>query len=100
MKKKVKFCENQSSNSSGGKSNDQLRQVESHVNETKQILSQNLDRLTDRGERLHLLVDKTENLCETSISFKNTSREIARKYWWKRVKFIVVLIVLLLVNKH
>lgn len=103
----VKYCESnpsssgsQSGGGGGGSSVDRLREVESHVNETKQILSQNIDRLTDRGERLHLLVDKSENLCETSISFKNTSREIARKYWWKRVKFIIVLIILLLIGLY
>ena len=54
---KIKYSESQSS--------DKIKQVESHVYETKQILSQNLDKLTERGERLHLLVDKTENLCES-----------------------------------
>jgi len=81
-------------------STEKIREVESHVNETKQILSQNLDKLTERGEKLHLLVDKTENLCESSISFKNTSRSIARYYWLKRVKFAIVLILLLLVGLY
>ncbi|RNA22689.1 Vesicle-associated membrane 7 [Brachionus plicatilis] len=52
---------------------DKLNEVERNVTETKSILTQNLDKLTDRGEKLHLLVDKTDRLCDTSISFKTTT---------------------------
>lgn len=49
---------------------DKMNEVESRVIETKQILSQNIDKLTERGEKLHLLVDRSENMCEAvSYSF-------------------------------
>lgn len=77
---------------------EKLNEVERGVSETKQILSQNIDKLTDRGEKLHLLVDKTDHLCETSISFKTTSRDLARKFFFKKLKMILFFIILALVS--
>lgn len=76
---------------------DKIHEVERNVTETKSILTENLDKLTDRGEKLHLLVDKTDRLCDTSISFKTTSRDVARHFYLKKIKFILALILLGLV---
>lgn len=76
---------------------DKLNDVERNITDTKSILTQNLDKLTDRGEKLHLLVDKTDRLCDTSISFKTTSRDVARHFFLKKIKFIIALILLGLV---
>lgn len=73
---------------------EKINEVERGVSETKSILTQNLDKLTDRGEKLHLLVDKTDHLCETSISFKTASRDMARKFFLKKVKFIIFISIL------
>ncbi len=42
-----------------------LNEVQTKVDDTKQILCENIDKLTDRGEKLHLLVDKTDRLSES-----------------------------------
>lgn len=46
--------------------------------------------MTARGERLELLVDKTENLRNTSVSFRKTSRNLARAMFWKNIKMYVI----------
>ena len=47
-----------------------LNEVQTKVDDTKQILCENIEKLTDRGEKLHLLVDKTDMLNE-SVSVEN-----------------------------
>ncbi|KAJ8297728.1 hypothetical protein KUTeg_024259, partial [Tegillarca granosa] len=41
---------------------DQLDKVQNQVDELKGIMVRNIDQIADRGERLELLVDKTEDL--------------------------------------
>lgn len=48
------------------------------------------ENVTARGERLELLVDKTENLRNTSVSFRKTSRNLARAMFWKNIKMYVI----------
>ncbi len=52
-----------------------LNEVQVKIDETRQILTEDIDKLTDRGEKLHLLVDKTDRLSESVIKnvyfFKN-----------------------------
>ncbi|CAG5115463.1 unnamed protein product [Candidula unifasciata] len=77
---------------------DQVTKVENQVEELKGIMVQNIDRLAERGERLELLVDKTEELNANSVSFKRTSRNLARSMWWKNVKLLVLIVVVLVVS--
>lgn len=40
----------------------------------------------DRGERLELLVSKTESLSHSSFAFKRQARGLRNQMWWKNVK--------------
>lgn len=46
------------------------------------------ENVTARGERLELLVNKTENLRDTSVSFRKTSRNLARAMFWNNIKMV------------
>lgn len=49
-----------------------------------------IENVTARGERVELLVNKTENLRNTSVSFRKTSRNLARAMFWKNIKLYVL----------
>ncbi|XP_043188705.1 vesicle-associated membrane protein 7-like [Amphibalanus amphitrite] len=66
-----------------------LAKAQADMDELKEIMVQNIDSIASRGERLELLVSKTENLSANSVSFRSTSRNLARAMWWKNVKIIV-----------
>ncbi|XP_035828265.1 vesicle-associated membrane protein 7, partial [Aplysia californica] len=51
---------------------DQVTKVQDQVEELKGIMVRNIDQLAERGERLELLVDKTEDLSANSVTFKKT----------------------------
>ncbi|XP_012943229.1 vesicle-associated membrane protein 7 [Aplysia californica] len=70
---------------------DQVTKVQDQVEELKGIMVRNIDQLAERGERLELLVDKTEDLSANSVTFKKTSRNLARSLWWKNIKLMVII---------
>jgi len=58
---------------------------------------QNIDTLATRGERLELLVNKTENLSASAVTFRKSSRNLARSLFWKNLKITVVAAVIAIV---
>ncbi|XP_063050994.1 vesicle-associated membrane protein 8 [Engraulis encrasicolus] len=76
---------------------DKVTALKSQVDGVKQIMTQNVDRILARGERLDDLMDKSEDLQAGAQNFKQTSQKVARSYWWKNVKIIVVIIVVVLI---
>ncbi|CAL8347664.1 unnamed protein product [Lota lota] len=76
---------------------DKVQALRSQVDGVKDIMTQNVDRILARGERLDDLMDKSEDLQAGAQHFKQTSQKVARTYWWKNVKLIVVIVVVVLV---
>lgn len=77
---------------------DKINEIEEQIDETKQILCEDIDRLIDRGESLHLLVDKSDQLSNTSVSFKVASRQLKSSFYWKHIRMIVGVFVLALIG--
>ncbi|XP_017766385.1 PREDICTED: vesicle-associated membrane protein 7 [Eufriesea mexicana] len=83
--------------SESNKEIDTLVNVLDDLDELKDIMSKNVDNVAKRGERLELLVNKTENLTANSVTFRKTSRNLARSLFWKNVKIYVIVGVVLIV---
>lgn len=73
---------------------DQVKSLQSQVEGVKNIMTENVERILARGERLDDLMDKSEDLQAGAQNFKHTSQKVARHYWWKNVKLIVVMVVI------
>ncbi|XP_006866672.1 PREDICTED: vesicle-associated membrane protein 8 [Chrysochloris asiatica] len=82
---------------SGGEGNDRVRNLQNEVEGVKNIMTQNVERILARGENLDHLRNKTEDLEATSEHFKTTSQKVARKFWWKNVKMIVLICVIVFI---
>ena len=52
---------------------DKVERVRDEVARVKDIMVTNIEALLDRGERLDLLVDKTDQLSSSAVSFKQVS---------------------------
>lgn len=52
---------------------------------------ENIDKVLERGDRLELLVDKTENLQGNTFRFRKQTRRFRSTVWWKNVKLTYVL---------
>ena len=51
---------------------------------------QNIDSILQRGERLDLLVDKTDTLAGQAYAFRRGARSVRRQQWWKNVKIMAL----------
>ncbi|XP_030598274.1 vesicle-associated membrane protein 8 isoform X2 [Archocentrus centrarchus] len=74
-----------------------LDQVQGQVNEVKVILTDNINKVLERGDRLDDLIGKTGDLQASADSFQRTSTRVARKYWWKNVKMMIIIGVIVLI---
>lgn len=77
----------------GYQANDRVGQLRGQVDDVRGVMSQNIERVMERGERLDDLVDKTGNLEQNAVKFRQTSRKVKRKMWWKNTKMTLILIV-------
>lgn len=88
----------------GGK-RDAISNTQAEIENVRGIMTENIERVLERGERIDLLVDKTDRLGAGAQDFRVRSRGLKRSMWWKNVKlmaligvvvvFIVVFIVLM-----
>ncbi|XP_030274211.1 vesicle-associated membrane protein 8-like [Sparus aurata] len=76
---------------------DKVQTLKDQVDGVKNIMTENVDRILARGERLDDLMDKSEDLQAGAQHFKQTSQKVARSFWWKNVKLVVVIVVVVLI---
>ena len=62
-------------------SQDKITNIQEEVEQVKGIMVANIDVIMERGEKLDLLIDKTENLSANSVTFRTTSRNLQRSMW-------------------
>eukprot|EP00199_Chlamydomonas_sp_CCMP681_P006345 CAMPEP_0119107650 /NCGR_PEP_ID=MMETSP1180-20130426/11522_1 /TAXON_ID=3052 ORGANISM="Chlamydomonas cf sp, Strain CCMP681" /NCGR_SAMPLE_ID=MMETSP1180 /ASSEMBLY_ACC=CAM_ASM_000741 /LENGTH=220 /DNA_ID=CAMNT_0007093167 /DNA_START=11 /DNA_END=673 /DNA_ORIENTATION=+ len=78
---------------------DSITRVKGQLVEVKDIMIENIEKVLERGEKLDLLVDKTDNLQETAFTFRREARRLQRTLWWRNKKLMIGVIgsVLLLI---
>ncbi|KAH3761765.1 vesicle-associated membrane protein [Pelomyxa schiedti] len=76
---------------------DKISKVRADVAEVQKVMTENIERVLDRGERIELLVDKTEHLQTTALGFKKSSTQLKNKMWWLNAKLIAIGVAILLV---
>lgn len=71
--------------------NDSLANAKKEIDSVKDIMTENIERVLERGERIDLLVDKTDRLGGSARDFRVRSRGLRRQMWWKNVRIMVLL---------
>jgi len=74
-----------------GEDPDKIERVREEVRQVRDVVVRSIDSIVERGERMELLVDKTEALSAESVAFKRNTRQVQRKMWWRNAKMKVVL---------
>lgn len=69
----------------GGKQ-DAIGNVQDEIENVRGIMTENIERVLERGERMDLLLDKTDRLGGSAQDFRVRSRGLRRTMWWKNVK--------------
>lgn len=47
--------------------------------------------MLQRGEKIELLVDKTDALSQTAFKFKKQAKQVKNVMWWKNVKILCII---------
>ncbi|KAF3653163.1 hypothetical protein BC332_31228 [Capsicum chinense] len=76
-----------------------LSKVKAQVSEVKGVMMENIEKVLDRGEKIELLVDKTDNLRSQAQDFRQQGTKIRRKLWYEnmKIKLVVAAIILVLI---
>ena len=65
---------------------DAISNVQGEIDNVRGIMSKNIESLLERGERIDLLVDKTDRLGGSAHDFRVRSRTLRRQMWFKNIK--------------
>mmetsp|Transcript_26793 Transcript_26793/g.65147 ORF Transcript_26793/g.65147 Transcript_26793/m.65147 type:complete len:191 (-) Transcript_26793:353-925(-) len=68
---------------------DNIGQVKSQIDEVKDAMVQNIEKVLERGEKIELLVDKTDRLNQQAFRFEASSRSLRRTMYWRRIRCYV-----------
>ncbi|CAA6667591.1 unnamed protein product [Spirodela intermedia] len=63
-----------------------LSKLKAQITEVKGIMMDNIEKVLDRGEKIELLVDKTESLQFQADSFQRQGRQLRRKMWLQNLR--------------
>lgn len=55
-------------------SSDNLSRVRGQIDDVKSVMVQNIEKILDRGEKIELLVDKTDQLSQEAFKFEKSVR--------------------------
>ncbi|GMF56732.1 unnamed protein product [Phytophthora fragariaefolia] len=78
---------------------DSLARVQRQIDDVKDVMVENIDKVLDRGEKFELLVDRTDKLSRQAVKFERSSTQLRRSMWRRNLKLwlLLVLVGLLLV---
>lgn len=77
---------------------DELSRAHNELAQVKDIMVQNVEQILSRGERIELLVDKTDNMASQATAFRRGARTVRRSMWWKNTRILALSIVVALVS--
>ncbi|CAG8177404.1 unnamed protein product [Penicillium salamii] len=75
---------------------DSLASARREIDSVRDIMTENIDRVLERGERIDLLVDKTDRLGGSAHDFRLRSRGLRRRMWWKNTKLMIMMVVVVI----
>ena len=81
--------------------NQRTAALQAQIDDTVGVMRENINKVSQRCERLDSLQDKTDNLAVSAQGFRRGANRVRKQMWWKDMKMrmclIVGIIVLLIV---
>ena len=77
-------------------SEDKIAIVNRNVNEVKDIMVQNIEKIIARGEKIEILVSKSEELEVNARVFKKTANKVKLHFCCKNIKLTLIVIFVLI----
>lgn len=70
---------------------DSVGLLKSDLDSVKQLMNANIEKVLERGERMDVLMDRTESLTLQSQQFRQTARGLKRGEYWKNKKISIAI---------
>jgi vesicle-associated membrane protein 4 len=67
------------------------------IDDTVGVMRENINKVSQRGERLDSLQDKTDNLAVSAQGFRRGANRVRKQMWWKDMKMRVCLIIAVII---
>jgi len=81
--------------------NQRTAALQAQIDDTVGVMRENINKVSQRGERLDSLQDKTDNLAVSAQGFRRGANRVRKQMWWKDMKMrmclIIGIIILLLI---
>lgn len=77
-------------------STSKLEDVNGKLEDVKNVMVQNIEMVLERGEKLELLVDKTDQLQTQAFQFNKSSKKLRSAMFWKKVKCYALVVFIIL----
>ncbi|ETW01841.1 hypothetical protein H310_06412 [Aphanomyces invadans] len=74
-----------------------LEALRKDLDNVKDSMQQNIGKVLERGDKIDLLVDKSESLNSSADAFAKSSRNLRRTLWLQNVKLYILAVVIVLV---
>ncbi|KAI5451123.1 Vesicle membrane receptor protein (v-SNARE) [Naganishia albida] len=66
-------------------------QLQAQIEETVGVMRENINKVTERGERLDSLQDKTDNLAMSAQGFRRGANRVRKQMWWKDMRMRIII---------
>lgn len=93
----AKVCEDRMSYFNDNPNADSFGKVRGQIEDVKGVMVENIEKVLARGEKIELLVDKTDQLNQSAKKFQKASKTLKNAMWWKNVKMWILIFVILTV---
>jgi vesicle-associated membrane protein 4 len=70
--------------------NKKLDEIRIQVNETTQIMRNNVEQVLERGEQLNNLETRSSILKDSATVFSRQAVKLKRTMWWQNIKFMII----------
>lgn len=80
--------------------NQRTAALQAQIDDTVGVMRENINKVSQRGEGLDSLQDKTDNLAASAQGFRRGANRVRKQMWWKDMKMrmcLIIGIILLLV---
>ncbi|CAD7942505.1 unnamed protein product [Amoebophrya sp. A25] len=85
---------------------DTLKRIRAEICNLQELMVENIDKILVRGEKIELLVEKTEGMSDAALVFRREAAALQRVMWWRncrvaaKIAAIIVALIFLLLWSH
>ncbi|KAF9465934.1 synaptobrevin-like protein [Collybia nuda] len=77
--------------SRGPSNNPRIANIQAQIDNTVEIMKDNITKVAERGERLESLEARTETLAVSARGFRRTANRVRKNMWWQDMKMRIII---------